>query len=135
MKPIVSIRLFPATPVAENTNVTVKCEKTLSDSELLSVQWYLNGEILKSVNRNCHSHPNCKIDTTQILLINVKRNFKGNYSCRGRNRAGWGEISESVELFIYYRPQRALLKHEPEIIRKGYPFKVKYSHNLAKIFS
>lgn len=61
----------------------------------------------------------CFIDPTKILLQNVNREFQGNYSCRGYNAAGWGEVSEAKLLDIYYEPGNASVSVSPQIPLKG----------------
>lgn len=61
----------------------------------------------------------CFIDPTKILLQNVNREFLGNYSCRGFNAAGWGEVSESELLDVFYEPANASISVSPSIPIKG----------------
>ena len=117
---------------------------TDDDEEFLAVKWYLDGELLKHVQRpagcfnaSAHAHQlsnavppappddeKCKVDPSKIILVNVRRSFHGNYSCRGRNRAGWGGMSAARELKVLYPPRGAVLTQKPAIIKKGRPFQV-----------
>ena len=99
---------------------------------LIGVKWYLDGELLKHVekDRECweESNPNnpkCNVDPTKIILVNVKRTFHGEYSCAGRNRAGWGMQSPKKELQVHYPPTEAKIKAVPDTILKGQPFQVR----------
>lgn len=65
------------------------------------------------------------MDTTKIILVNVSRAFHGNYSCQGRNRAGWGSMSEVKQLKVLYPPKGAKLTYAPDIIKKGSPFQAR----------
>ena len=108
---------------------------------LIGVKWYLDGDLLKYVEkkRECweageplddsKKGPNCNIDPSKIILVNVKRSFHGNYSCAGRNRAGWGLPSPPKELVVNYQPSEAKIKALPEIVIKGQPFQVQHKTN------
>ena len=138
----------------QNLNVTLICEEDLirndvhsihsnrlkkrEPSSLLEVKWYLDGELLKHVGRNglpeCLSYKNrysvttnfhCKDDPTKIIMVNVRRTFNGNYACKARNQAGWGEISRAKEFKVLYPPSGATVSLEPGVILKGNPFKIK----------
>ena len=106
-------------------------------NNLLAVKWFLDGELLKHVGRKpeCISYKSrnsatgfhCNVDPTKIILVNVRRSFHGNYACQGRNQAGWGDISPFKELEVLYPPSGTKITHEPSIILKGNPFKIKCS--------
>lgn len=94
----------------------------------------MDGELLKHVEKDpeCwEPSPNrvpngkCNVDPSKIILVNVKRSFHGNYSCSGRNRAGWGIPSPSKELVVHYQPTEAKIKAVPDIVLKGQPFQVR----------
>ena len=74
--------------------------------------------LINFLNSRCHT------DTSKIILVSVRRSFHGNYSCQGRNRAGWGPESEPRQLKVLYPPRGAILTHKPAIIRKGAAFEV-----------
>lgn len=129
-----------------------------ADEEFLAVKWYLDGELLKHVQRpaGCFNAPapppppppahptdtvtrpvdeeRCKVDPSKIILVNVRRSFHGNYSCRGRNRAGWGGMSAARELKVLYPPRGAILTQKPSIIKKGRPFQVGRSKRFSLAF-
>ena len=77
--------------------------------------------------RSCHT------DTSKIILVSVRRSFHGNYSCQGRNRAGWGPESEPRQLKVLYPPRGAILTHKPAIIRKGAAFEVSKKKTPSKV--
>ena len=64
---------------------------------------------------------------TQWILaqVNVRRSFHGNYSCQGRNKAGWGATSAQRELRVLYPPKGANLTQHPSVVIKGSPFRVR----------
>ena len=154
--PKVHLIIQPSEPVSElhNLNVTLSCEEDyvgndeqsalsmlLNDkpsSTLLAVKWFLDGEELKHVGRKseCVSYKtknrattdfHCKEDPTKIILVNVRRTFHGNYACKARNQAGWGNISQAKELRVLYPPSGTKITKEPSVILKGNPFKIKCS--------
>lgn len=71
------------------------------------VQWYLGGELLKELpDENCTNNVNndglfCDLDPSRLLLMYVTQDFAGNFSCRGMNEAGWGPMSDDMELIVY----------------------------------
>ena len=132
-QPIVSIRIDPSNPVSEkkSSNVTLICEQRnqkKTAQKLIGVKWYLDGELLKHVERDPSCVPtadtHCNLDPSKIIFVNVRRSFHGNYSCNGRNRAGWGKKSPSKELKVLYAPSNATVRHQPEVIVKNKPFQV-----------
>jgi hypothetical protein len=99
----------------------------------MAVKWYLDGELLKHVERapECYNETNdaaeCSdaVDPSKIILVNVRRSFHGNYSCRGMNRAGWGAMAKARELKVMYPPKGGRVVQEPRIVEKGNPFNVR----------
>ena len=63
------------------------------------------------------------------MLLNVKRSFRGNYSCQAQNRAGWGSVSEAKEMKVLYPPEGATLSVLPKTILKNKPFEVSFMNN------
>ena len=59
-----------------------------------------------------------------LAQVNVRRSFHGNYSCQGRNKAGWGANSAPRELRVLYPPKGANLTQHPAVVIKGKPFRV-----------
>ena len=51
--------------------------------------------------------------------------YKGNYSCQGRNKAGWGATSTVRELWVLYPPKGANLTQHHAVVSKGSPFRVR----------
>lgn len=47
------------------------------------------------------------VNPEQLQLVEVKRTFHGNYSCKGFTTAGWGDLSPPTELLVYYAPGSA----------------------------
>ena len=105
----------PETPVneADRQNVSLTCEVvTGNPASLTAVRWYLDGDLLKELpdcTRNSSSTTTtteeslifCDIDPSKLLLEAVGRSFHGNYSCEGRNDAGWGPLSPSAPVMVY----------------------------------
>ena len=105
----------PETPVneADRQNVSLTCEVvTGNPASLTAVRWYLDGDLLKELpdcTRNSSSTTTtteeslifCDIDPSELLLEAVGRSFHGNYSCEGRNDAGWGPLSPSAPVMVY----------------------------------
>jgi hypothetical protein len=102
------------------------------------VRWLLDGELLKQIHLapecfnlttaairdGLEGETRCNVDPSKIILVNVRRSFHGNYSCQGRNRAGWGATSAATELKVLYPPKGANLTQQPAIVTKGNPFQV-----------
>nr|CAD7590846.1 unnamed protein product [Timema genevievae] len=137
-KPTVSLTMetstLTPTPVREldRMNITLVCRVEQGNPDLLiGVRWYLGGELLKELpdceGGNATSPTSaasdltfCDIDPSRLLLENVGRGFHGNYSCEGRNEAGWGPLSQDQELVVYYPPGPSTLVYEPrEVVKKG----------------
>lgn len=105
----------PETPVneADRLNVSLTCDVDSGNpATLTAVRWYLDGDLLKELPdcaRNStamtttteESLTFCDIDPSKLLLEAVGRSFHGNYSCEGRNEAGWGPISSSTPVVVY----------------------------------
>lgn len=64
------------------------------------------------------------VDPSKIILVNVKRTFHGNYSCRAKNRAGWGPMSSPKEIRVLYSPSGTRAFHEPIVVLKDRPLQV-----------
>ena len=147
-KPQVTIYFEPRQPVSEtaDANVTLMCSSNYNlDDDLegnsnvitgnifVSVKWYLDGDMLKQVNRslecmvpkNTSSQGNCHVDPSKVMLLNVRRSFRGNYSCQAQNRAGWGPISEPKEMKVLFPPEGTSISYQPAVILKDKPFEVK----------
>ena len=134
-KPRVTLSVEPENPVSElsNADVTLKCLSERGE-RFMAVKWYLDGELLKHVERapECYNETtndhgiDCSdaVDPSKIILVNVRRSFHGNYSCRGMNRAGWGAMAKAKELRVMYPPKGGRVVQEPAIVKKGNPFKV-----------
>lgn len=114
-KPVVEVIMDPETPVneADRQNVSLTCEVDAGNPAILTaVRWYLDGDLLKELpdcSRNStamttsseESLAFCDIDPSKLLLESVGRTFHGNYSCEGKNEAGWGPISPSMPVTVY----------------------------------
>lgn len=102
----------PSGPINETdrVNVSLTCEVTDGNPRtLIAVRWYLDGDLLKELpdcTRNTTPVTTdeiatfCDIDPSKLLLEAVGRSFHGNYSCEGRNEAGWGPISSSTPVVV-----------------------------------
>lgn len=117
-KPVVEVIIDPETPVneADRLNVSLTCEAvTGNPASLTAVRWYLDGDLLKELpdcTRNSSATTTtteesfifCDIDPSKLLLEAVGRTFHGNYSCEGRNDAGWGPLSPSAPVTVHCEP-------------------------------
>jgi len=106
----------PETPVKEQDrlNVTLTCGVESGNPAILqAVRWYLDGELLKQLPE-CPNYTYtdstmdpernndlCDIDPSKLMLETVGRSFQGNYTCQGRNEAGWGLHSRQVPLHVH----------------------------------
>ncbi|XP_018304625.1 hemicentin-1 isoform X2 [Mycetomoellerius zeteki] len=132
-KPVVEVIMDPETPVneADRLNVSLTCEVDAGNPAILTaVRWYLDGDLLKELpdcSRNStamttsseESLAFCDIDPSKLLLESVGRTFHGNYSCEGKNEAGWGLISPSTPVIVYYKPGPASITYEPrQVVKK-----------------
>ena len=85
--------------------------------------WYIHFMLTKNskyVLKNTYS-----FYSFTVMLLNVKRSFRGNYSCQAQNRAGWGPISEAKEMKVLYPPEGTIISVLPKIITKNKPFEVR----------
>lgn len=137
-KPVVKVIMDPETPVneADRQNVSLTCEVvTGNPASLTAVRWYLDGDLLKELpdcTRNSSSTTTtteeslifCDIDPSKLLLEAVGRSFHGNYSCEGRNDAGWGPLSPSAPVMVYYKPGPASISYEPQQVIKKRPLTI-----------
>lgn len=41
-----------------------------------------------------------EVDPSMLLLQDTTKSFHGNYSCKGKNYAGWGNESAKTELIV-----------------------------------
>uniref|UniRef100_A0A8D8UIM3 Hemicentin-2 n=1 Tax=Cacopsylla melanoneura TaxID=428564 RepID=A0A8D8UIM3_9HEMI len=123
-KPTVRLRIDPIKPIREidELNATLLCDvESGNPMKLETVRWYLDGKFLKEI-------PDCSPNSTfcdnnlvinKLILERVTRGFIGNYSCEGKNAAGWGDRSPDAELIVYYPPGAAKLEYEPSRVVKG----------------
>ncbi|KAM0727466.1 Hemicentin-2 [Formica fusca] len=137
-KPVVEVIMDPETPVneADRQNVSLTCEVNAGNPAMLTaVRWYLDGDLLKELPdcpRNStamtttteESSTFCDIDPSKLLLESVGRTFHGNYSCEGRNEAGWGPISPSTPVIVYYKPGPTSITYEPRQVVKKHPLSI-----------
>ncbi|KAJ8922096.1 hypothetical protein NQ315_004028 [Exocentrus adspersus] len=132
--PDVEVVMEPSTPVktVEKSTVLLECNVTSGNpSTLQKVRWFLDGELMKEFPEcNYTSYdedgvgegnggPFCGLDPSILSLEKVDEKFAGNYTCQGRNVAGWGNESEPKELIVYYPPSPAKLRYYPSKIVKG----------------
>jgi hypothetical protein len=108
----------------DRQNITLACIVISANPEtLLSVRWNVNGSLLKELPDCAPAVANftavgggngslgfpaadfdydlCEIDPTRMMLEYVGRRFVGEYSCEGRNDAGWGKASPDVDLIVH----------------------------------
>jgi hypothetical protein len=57
----------------------------------------------------------CLINTSTLLLLNVNRKFRGEYSCSWYNEAGEGNESGEKLLEVFYAPGNAVIIANPQI--------------------
>lgn len=111
-KPVVEVSMEPEAPVneADRLNISLTCEVTAGNPTILTaVRWYLDGGLLKELP-DCSRNTTpasidepatfCDIDPSKLLLEAVGRSFHGNYSCEGRNDAGWGPVSPATPVIV-----------------------------------
>lgn len=129
-KPEVKLEMSGTSPVLEpeRRNVTLTCSVTSGNPAVLNeVVWYLDHEPLKHLP-DCNGTEDDSGDGTNLcsdvepsllLLQDTSRSFHGNYSCRGKNTAGWGPRSAPKELLVHYPPGPATLTQSPWRAVKG----------------
>ncbi|RVE43417.1 hypothetical protein evm_011931, partial [Chilo suppressalis] len=125
-KPEVKLTMSSPSPIleTEHKNVTLTCEVVTGNPALLDeVIWYLDGEVLKHLpecNGTDGEENLCnEVDPSMLLLQDTTKSFHGNYSCKGKNVAGWGEESSKTELVVNYPPGPASLTYSPWRVVKG----------------
>ncbi|XP_060807894.1 hemicentin-1 [Amyelois transitella] len=125
-KPSVRLTMSSPSPVLEedHKNVTLTCEVVTGNPAILDeVIWYLDGEILKHLpecNGTDGGENLCnEVDPSMLLLQDTTKSFHGNYSCKGKNQAGWGGESNKTELVVNYPPGPAKLMYSPWRVVKG----------------
>ncbi|XP_076670099.1 neuromusculin isoform X2 [Andrena cerasifolii] len=137
-KPVVEVIMDPETAVneADRLNVSLTCEVVSGNpASLGAVRWYLDGDLLKELpdcTRNSTATTTtteeslifCDIDPSKLLLEAVGRSFHGNYSCEGRNDAGWGPLSPSAPVIVYYKPGPASISYKPQQVIKKRPLTI-----------
>ncbi|XP_077283214.1 hemicentin-1-like [Arctopsyche grandis] len=126
--PEVKLTMDPDYYVIESSkqNITLWCNIVKGNpSTLLQVEWYLDQEFLITTP-NCNksddnfSDDMCTdVEPNRLLLEEAGRSFHGNYSCRGKTLAGWGQRSNDSELIIHYEPGAASLIYAPQKVIKG----------------
>ncbi|CAH0598757.1 unnamed protein product [Chrysodeixis includens] len=125
-KPQVRLTMSSPSPILEtdHKNVTLTCEVVSGNPPLLDeVIWYLDGEVLKHLpecNDTEGEENLCnEVDPSMLLLQDTTKSFHGNYSCKGKNYAGWGNESSKTELVVNYPPGPAKLTYSPWRVVKG----------------
>ncbi|XP_013161702.1 PREDICTED: hemicentin-1 isoform X3 [Papilio xuthus] len=123
-KPQVRLNMSAQSPIleTEHRNVTLTCEVVSGNPPVLDeVIWYLDGEILKHLPEcNGTNDSLCNdVDPSMLLLQDTTKSFHGNYSCKGKNYAGWGNESAKTELVVNYPPGPAKLTYSPWRVIKG----------------
>ncbi|XP_063835254.1 uncharacterized protein LOC135084408 isoform X2 [Ostrinia nubilalis] len=125
-KPQVRLTMSSQSPILEtdHKNVTLTCEVETGNPPLLDeVIWYLDGEVLKHLpecNGTDGDENLCnEVDPSMLLLQDTTKSFHGNYSCKGKNYAGWGNESSKTELVVNYPPGPAKLTYSPWRVVKG----------------
>ncbi|KAJ8948370.1 hypothetical protein NQ318_019355 [Aromia moschata] len=111
--PNVEVVMKPSTPVkaTDKSNVYLECNLTAGNPPtLLEVGWFLDGKLMKTLPECKYTSfdekgvgkgnggPFCGLDPSILSLEKVDATFAGNYTCQGKNDAGWGPESEPEEL-------------------------------------
>ncbi|XP_037293639.1 hemicentin-1 isoform X3 [Manduca sexta] len=124
--PQVRLTMSAPSPVLEkeHQNVTLACEVQSGNPPTLDeVVWYLDGELLKHLpdcnNTDAEENLCNEVDPSMLLLQDTTKSFHGNYSCKGKNFAGWGNESAKTELIVNYPPGPAKLTYSPWRVVKG----------------
>ncbi|CAH1642394.1 unnamed protein product [Spodoptera littoralis] len=125
-KPQVRLTMSSPSPILEtdHKNVTLTCEVVSGNPPILDeVIWFLDGEVLKHLpecNDTEGEENLCnEVDPSMLLLQDTTKSFHGNYSCKGKNYAGWGNVSAKTELVVNYPPGPAKLSYSPWRVVKG----------------
>ncbi|XP_063898399.1 hemicentin-1 isoform X7 [Helicoverpa armigera] len=125
-KPQVRLTMSSPSPILEtdHKNVTLTCEVVSGNPPILDeVIWFLDGEVLKHLpecNDTEGEENLCnEVDPSMLLLQDTTKSFHGNYSCKGKNYAGWGNVSAKTELVVNYPPGPAKLTYSPWRVVKG----------------
>ncbi|XP_038217056.1 hemicentin-2 isoform X4 [Zerene cesonia] len=123
-KPQVRLTMSPESPIleTEHRNVTLTCSVVSGNPPVLDeVIWYLDGELLKHLPECNGTDENLcnEVDPSMLLLQDTTKSFHGNYSCKGKNYAGWGNESQYTELVVNYPPGPAKLTYSPWRVVKG----------------
>ncbi|XP_045507802.1 uncharacterized protein LOC123703740 isoform X2 [Colias croceus] len=123
-KPQVRLTMSPESPIleTEHRNVTLTCSVVSGNPAVLDeVIWYLDGELLKHLPECNGTDENLcnEVDPSMLLLQDTTKSFHGNYSCKGKNYAGWGNESQYTELVVNYPPGPAKLTYSPWRVVKG----------------
>ncbi|KAF9809315.1 hypothetical protein SFRURICE_015589, partial [Spodoptera frugiperda] len=126
IKPQVRLTMSSPSPILEtdHKNVTLTCEVVSGNPPILDeVIWFLDGEVLKHLpecNDTEGEENLCnEVDPSMLLLQDTTKSFHGNYSCKGKNYAGWGNVSAKTELVVNYPPGPAKLTYSPWRVVKG----------------
>uniref|UniRef100_A0A0A9Y155 Hemicentin-1 n=4 Tax=Lygus hesperus TaxID=30085 RepID=A0A0A9Y155_LYGHE len=121
-KPEVNVTMDPQSPIVEEvvTNVTLSCNVMAGNPpDLVKVRWFFNGGLIEELP-NCTNETLCVDDPSKLLLMNIDRQMHGNYTCMGKNEAGWGVMAEPSELVIYYPPSQVSLTYHPQrVVKRG----------------
>ncbi|KAF6214764.1 hypothetical protein GE061_009507 [Apolygus lucorum] len=121
-KPEVNVTMDPQSPIVEDvvTNVTLSCNVMAGNPpDLIKVRWFFNGVLIEELP-NCTNETLCVDDPSKLLLMNIDRQMHGNYTCMGKNEAGWGVMAEPSELIIYYPPSQVSLTYHPQrVVKRG----------------
>ncbi|XP_031788316.1 hemicentin-1 isoform X2 [Nasonia vitripennis] len=129
-RPTVEVTMEPDMAINEaaRMNVSLSCDVVSGNPGFLrAVRWYLDGDLLKELpdcSRNASAEEFCDIDPSKLLLESVGRSFHGNYSCEGRNDAGWGPISPNTPVVVHYKPGPASISYERRRVVKKMPLNI-----------
>ncbi|CAL1262420.1 unnamed protein product, partial [Larinioides sclopetarius] len=92
----------------ENSAVSLTCEAIDGNPRnFTTVRWYRNNEL---------------VNETGEPVLHIKyanRHHGGNYSCEGRNAAGWSLRPKSEELIVHYTPGPSSILQQQDLAVKG----------------
>ncbi|GFU10289.1 hemicentin-1-like isoform X2 [Nephila pilipes] len=92
----------------ENSAVSLTCEAIDGNPRNFTmVRWYRNNELVNET-------------TEPVLHIkHANRHHGGNYSCEGRNAAGWSLRPKSEELIVHFTPGPSSILQQQDLAVKG----------------
>ena len=98
---LLNSKILTPTVLPMKVNVTLFCDVVSgSPSQLLQVQWFMDGMLLNSLPQCGPRAELCDVDPSKLLLENVNRHFSGHFSCTGLTSAGSSQMSPPLLLEV-----------------------------------